>query len=140
MDELDTFCMSRSRTQEHDAVRRAMTTLMLELDKLKSEQQFFLFGITNVPYLLDTAVVRRFSVKKAVKFELSLEDFKLYLDYLSKPLEFSLKLDEICNLYKIYKLRSFTLGDIKSLYQCLLVDILCAETDIYKQQRLVEIF
>ncbi|MEH2359234.1 ATP-binding protein [Nostoc sp.] len=44
LDELDTFCMSRSRTQEHDAVRRAMTTLMLELDKLKSEQQFFCLG------------------------------------------------------------------------------------------------
>ena len=99
-----------------------------------------MFGITNVPYLLDTAVVRRFSVKKAVNFKLSLEDFKLYLDYLSKPLEFTLNLEEISKLYDIYQHRSFSLGDIKSLYQCLLVDVLCDDTSIYKEQRLVEIF
>jgi Cdc6-like AAA superfamily ATPase len=53
LDELDAFCMSRSRAQEHDAVRRAMTTLMLELDKLhpSTTMRLLVFGITNVPNL-----------------------------------------------------------------------------------------
>lgn len=39
LDELDAFCMSRSRIQEHDAIRRAMTTLMLELDRFYISQE-----------------------------------------------------------------------------------------------------
>jgi SpoVK/Ycf46/Vps4 family AAA+-type ATPase len=143
LDELDTFCMSRSRTQEHDAIRRAMTTFMLELDQLKSgaSQQFLLFGITNVPHLLDTAVVRRFSVKKSVDISLSWKDFGLYIDFLNKPLKFTLMPEEANKLYDIYKHRSFTVGDIKNLYQSLLVDVLCADTSaICMPQKLVEIF
>ncbi len=55
LDELDTFCMSRSRTQEHDAIRRAMTTLMLELDKLhpSKDNKLLIFGITNILQSID---------------------------------------------------------------------------------------
>ncbi|MBD2778964.1 ATP-binding protein [Iningainema tapete] len=142
LDELDTFCMSRSRAQEHDAVRRAMATLMLELDQLNSatNQRFLLFGITNVPQLLDTAVVRRFSLKRSVDSSLSREEFKLYVDYLNQPLKVTLTEKEADKLYAIYQQREFTVGDIKSLYKDLLVDKLCADSSIYMQERLVEVF
>lgn len=142
LDEIDTFCMSRSRAQEHDAVRRAMTTLMLELDKLQpsTSQQFLVFGITNVPQLLDTAVVRRFSLKKSVDSILSLNKFKLYIEYLNKPINLKYSEKDIDELHEIYKRRAFTAGDIKALYKTLFIDFLCSDSSIFTQHRLIDIF
>lgn len=127
LDELDTFCMSRSRTQEHDAIRRAMTTLMLQLDQLHPTQtrNLLVFGITNVPDLIDTAVVRRFSLKRLVKPNLSFDTFRSYLEYLNLPIKYQPKLEHLNKLYAIYNRRQFTPGDIKSLYKELYVDYLC---------------
>lgn len=142
LDELDAFCMSRSRAQEHDAVRRAMTTLMLELDQLQlsTSRHLLVFGITNVPNLVDTAVVRRFSLKHSIDPSLSWDDFKSYLDYLNKPIEYNSKEEDLHKLYKIYKSRAFTAGDIKALYKVLLTDIVCADRHISISNKLFELF
>ncbi|MBD1908156.1 ATP-binding protein [Funiculus sociatus GB2-A5] len=142
LDELDAFCMSRSRAQEHDAVRRAMTTLMLELDKLQpsTSRHFFVFGITNVPNLVDTAVVRRFSLKHFVDSSLSWDDFKAYLSYLNKPIKYNPQEEDLHKLYNIYKHRAYTGGDIKALYKVLLIDIVCADRDISITDRLFDLF
>lgn len=127
LDELDAFCMSRSRTQEHDAIRRAMTTLMLELDKLRptQDQNILIFGITNVHELIDTAVVRRFSVKKSINATLCPQEFNNYLKYLSIPIKYNIEDEDIENLYPIYLQRNFTIGDVKALYKEIYVDYLC---------------
>ena len=83
---------------------------------------------------------RLFALKKSVDFNFSWEDFRTYVDYLNKPLNFTLQEEQTHNLYVIYQRRAFTVGDIKNLYQCLLVDFLCADSSIYMQERLVEIF
>jgi len=142
LDELDAFCMSRSRAQEHDAVRRAMTTLMLELDKLhpSTTMRLLVFGITNVPNLVDTAVVRRFALKQYVDTHLSWEDFKSYLGYLNKPIKYKPNEEELQKLYNIYKKRNFTTGDIKALYKILFVDVICADISGNRFDRLVELF
>ncbi|MEB3885503.1 ATP-binding protein [Lyngbya sp. CCY1209] len=129
LDELDSFCMSRSRVQEHDAIRRAMTTLMLELDKLhpSSTQKLILFGITNVDSLIDTAVVRRFSLKRLVDPELSIDDFFAYIKYLSKPIEYKPQEDELKQLYEVYRHRNFKPGDIKNVYKILFIDLICQD-------------
>jgi len=142
LDELDAFCMSRSRAQEHDAVRRAMTTLMLQLDNLQPSisQRFLVFGITNVPNLVDTAVVRRFSLKQTVDPSLSRDEFKSYLDYLNKPIKHNTKQEDLPKLYDIYQRRAFTAGDIKALYKVLLIDVICGDKDVSISERLVELF
>lgn len=142
LDELDAFCMSRSRAQEHDAVRRAMTTLMLELDKLHPSTtiRILVFGITNVPNLVDTAVVRRFALKESVDVRLSWEDFKSYLSYLNQPIEYKPNEEELQKLYDIYKSRDFTTGDIKALYKILFVDVMCADISLNMIDRLVKLF
>lgn len=142
LDELDAFCMSRSRAHEHDAVRRAMTTLMLELDKLQpsTSQRFLVFGITNVPELVDTAVVRRFSLKHSVDGNLSFDEFKAYLNYLNKPIKYKAHEEDWQKLYNCYKQRSFTAGDIKGLYKTLAIEVLCAEADIGISSRIIELF
>jgi SpoVK/Ycf46/Vps4 family AAA+-type ATPase len=142
LDELDAFCMSRSRAQEHDAVRRAMTTLMLELDKLHPSTtiRLLVFGITNVPNLVDTAVVRRFALKQSVDAHLSWDDFNSYLGYLNKPIKYQPNEEELQKLYEIYKSRDFTTGDIKALYKILFVDVTCANISVNMIDRLVELF
>jgi SpoVK/Ycf46/Vps4 family AAA+-type ATPase len=142
LDELDAFCMSRSRAQEHDAVRRAMTTLMLELDKLhpSTTRHLLVLGITNVPNLVDTAVVRRFALKQYVDAHLSLEDFKSYLGYLNNPIKCKPNEEEMQKLYNIYKSRSFTTGDIKALYKILFVDVMCSDISGNLLGRIVELF
>lgn len=142
LDELDAFCMSRSRAQEHDAVRRAMTTLMLELDKLhpSTTSHLLVFGITNVPNLVDTAVVRRFALKQSVDAHLSWDDFKSYLSYLNKPIKYKPNEEELKKLYDIYKSRYFTTGDIKALYKILFVDVMCADISVNLSDQVVELF
>jgi SpoVK/Ycf46/Vps4 family AAA+-type ATPase len=119
LDELDTFCMSRSRVQEHDAIRRAMTTLMLELDSLKSlpHRKLLIFGITNVYDLIDTAIVRRFSIKQDFDIDLKRDDFDEYVQHLGKPLHLSLDKKELEELYDIYQHRQFNFGDLKSIFK-----------------------
>ena len=133
--------MSRRRAQEHDGVRRAMTTLMLELDKLhpSTTNRLLVFGITNVPNLVDTAVVRRFSLKHSVDAKLSWDDFKSYLEYLNKPIDYNPKEEDLQKLYQIYKRRAFTTGDIKSLDKVLFFEEVCTDKSINTNNRLIEL-
>lgn len=142
LDELDSFCMSRSRVQEHDAIRRAMTTLILELDRLhpSSTRKLILFGITNVDNLIDTAVVRRFSLKRSVDANLSSEDFRAYIQYLSKPLEYSPQEKDLKELYDIYERRAFKSGDIKALYKALFIDVISEGEKNSIQDKLLKLF
>ncbi len=142
LDELDSFCMNRSRVQEHDAIRRAMTTLILELDKLhpSSTRKLILFGITNVDQLIDTAVVRRFSLKYCVDANLFWEDFRAYIEYLSKPINYSPQDQDLQALYDIYQHRAFKSGDIKALYKVLLIDVICENKEISIRDKLFKLF
>lgn len=132
LDELDAFCMSRSRTQEHDAIRRAMTTLMLELDKLypaKENNNILIFGITNVRDLLDTAVVRRFSLKQEMQPTLDQESFKDFVTYLSHLIDCLIDTEVIKQLYDIHKNRQMTAGDVKNIYKEIYIDSVCNKMD-----------
>jgi len=142
LDELDSFCMSRSRTQEHDAIRRAMTTLILELDRLhpSSTKKLVLFGITNVHNLIDTAVVRRFSLKHSVDANLSRPDFCAYIEYLSKRINYCPQEHELKQLYDTYKQRKFKSGDIKAFYKELLIDVICGDKEVSIRDKLFHFF
>jgi SpoVK/Ycf46/Vps4 family AAA+-type ATPase len=142
LDELDSFCMSRSRIQEHDAIRRAMTTLILELDKLhpSSSKKLILFGITNVDNLIDTAVVRRFSLKHSVDANLSWSDFRAYVEYLSLPINYTPQEQDLQQLYELYKSRAFKSGDIKNLYKNLLIDVICGDKEVSLRDKLFKLF
>ncbi len=142
LDELDSFCMSRSRIQEHDAIRRAMTTLILELDRLhpSSTRKLILCGITNVEDLIDTAVVRRFSLKHFVDANLDWDDFRCYIEYLSRPIKYIPQDQDLEQLYDIYKGRAFKSGDIKALYKTLLIDVICEGKKISIRDNLFKLF
>ena len=57
-DEIDSFCNSRNEN-ESDSSRRQKTEFLVQMQN-KSQENFFIFGATNVPWLLDPAMKRRF--------------------------------------------------------------------------------
>ncbi|MCB1194326.1 MAG: AAA family ATPase [Leptospiraceae bacterium] len=139
IDELDAFSISRNRTQENDGVRRAMTTFMIELDQLSitsTSNKFLLFGTTNVSNLMDTAVVRRFSLKFSLDISMMYDDFKNYINYLNSSIKLNMKDIDIERLYDLYKKNEYTLGDLKLIYQNLLVEII----NIYKLTKDIGMF
>jgi len=142
LDELDTFCMSRNRSYEHDAIRRAMTTLMVELDKLHPSvtTKVLIIGITNVPELVDTAVVRRFSLKMSISPILDFEQFQNYLIYLNQSIKYEFQLNTLEKLYEVYKRRQFAVGDIKALYKELYVDLMYNENKSFSDDYFFKLF
>ncbi|MEA5617577.1 ATP-binding protein [Cronbergia sp. UHCC 0137] len=143
LDELDTFCMSRSKTQEHDAIRRTMTTLMLELDKLhfSKDSKLLIFGITNVPELIDTAVVRRFSLKKEMQTQMDVTSFNNYLEVLGDTIKYSPATEIKDKLYDLYQKRNLTAGDVKNFYKEIYIDVLCKnEEQSLIEKKIIELF
>jgi SpoVK/Ycf46/Vps4 family AAA+-type ATPase len=135
--------MSRSRTQEHDAIRRAMTTLMLELDKLhpSKDSKLLIFGITNVPELIDTAVVRRFSLKKEMQLQMNLDVFNNYLKDLGDILKYFPSEEIRKQLFELYQTRNLTAGDVKNFYKEIYIDFLCKrEEQSLINKKIIELF
>ena len=119
IDEIDQFCMSREKKNEHDASRRAMSSLMLELDKLhpSNSKGLIVIAISNVQNMIDSAIVRRFNLKVSVNEQLDFEGFKKYLYKLEKLFN-TLKLDDnMDELYEIYKSKKLTIPDVKGCFR-----------------------
>ncbi|MFM5983702.1 MAG: ATP-binding protein [Sphaerospermopsis kisseleviana] len=143
LDELDTFCISRSRTQEHDAIRRAMTTLMLELDKLhpSKDNKLLIFGITNILQSIDTAVVRRFSLKKEMQTHMDVSSFNNYLEVLGDTIKYSPALEIKQQLYDLYQQRNLTAGAVKNFYKEIYIDFLCKNVEqSLIEKKIIELF
>ena len=119
IDEIDQFCMSRSKDNEHDASRRAMTSLMLELDHLHPSniEGLIVIAISNVESMLDPAIVRRFNLKISIKEQLKFDDFKTFLQDLGQLFPNVNFKDEYSNLYEIYKEKRLTVPDIKGCFR-----------------------
>lgn len=61
IDEIDAVMSSRSQSGEHEASRRMKTELLIQLDGLiqSSEERVFLLAASNLPWELDSALLRR---------------------------------------------------------------------------------
>ena len=61
IDELDCLMTQRSDGVEHEASRRIKTQLLVEIDGLNatSNQQIFVLAATNLPWTIDSAMLRR---------------------------------------------------------------------------------
>lgn len=61
VDEIDSIMSSRTSTGEHEASRRMKTELLIQLDGLikSSNERVFLLAASNMPWELDSALLRR---------------------------------------------------------------------------------
>lgn len=61
IDELDCLMTQRADGAEHEASRRIKTQLLVEIDGLNatSSQQIFVLAATNLPWTIDSAMLRR---------------------------------------------------------------------------------
>ena len=61
IDEIDSVMSSRSQAGEHEASRRMKTELLIQLDGLikSSDERVFLLAASNLPWELDSALLRR---------------------------------------------------------------------------------
>jgi len=119
IDEIDQFCMSRDKANEHDASRRAMSSFMLELDRLHPSnlQGLIVVAISNVQSMLDAAVIRRFNLKLKINEQLDFEDFKNYINEFESLFK-TLNLEsELINIYGIYKDKRLTIPDVKGCFR-----------------------
>lgn len=119
IDEIDQFCMSRDKASEHDASRRAMSSFMLELDRLhpSNSQGLIVIAISNVQSLIDAAVIRRFNLKIKVDEQLDFENFKNYIKELEALFNTLNLEDELKNIYEIYKCKRLTIPDVKGCFR-----------------------
>ncbi|MGR6831481.1 ATP-binding protein [Aliivibrio wodanis] len=122
IDEMDQICMSRSKENEHDASRRAMSALMLELDQLHPSiaKGLIVVGITNVPEKIDNAILRRFTLKEKVNPKLDYDEFSNYLTSLfctNEINESDLKL-----IFELYNKRELTVPDIKGFFKNAMIE------------------
>lgn len=120
IDEIDQICMSRNKDNEHDASRRAMSSLMLEMDRLhpSTTNGIIVIGITNVPEKIDSAVIRRFSLKIEVDFKLTFSEFKKYLEELFRLCGKQNPVDSTIEKYfALYENRRITIPDIKGFFR-----------------------
>ena len=99
-----------------------------------------MFGITNIDYLIDTAVIRRFSLKYSINAKLRQDEFCDYIEYLSEPIKYKPEPEDLIQLFEIYKDRSLNLGDIKSFYKNLLIDIICEDKENPVRDKLFNLF
>jgi hypothetical protein len=103
-------------------------------------RKLILFGITNVHNLIDTAVVRRFSLKYSVDAYLSFDDFCAYIKYLSEPIRYSPDVQDLKRLYDCYKQRELKSGDIKAFYKEILIGVICNNEDFSIRDKLFSLF
>lgn len=62
IDEIDSLCSSRSDT-ESESARRIKTEFLVQMQGVgKDDEGILVLGATNIPWVLDSAIRRRFEV------------------------------------------------------------------------------
>ena len=101
-DEIDIIARKRDRSDDPSA--RALTTLLQELDGIKDEKPIIFIAATNVPHLLDPALLRPGRIDKIIYMrppnkEERKQIFKIYISkYPNKDIDYD-KLAELTERY-----------------------------------------
>jgi len=94
-DEIDSIAGKREHSEGAESSRTMVNQLLTEMDGFRPEDLVFVIGTTNLPELLDSALLRpgRFQLKLEIPYP-ALSDRKAVLSYWSKRI--GLGLDEKC--------------------------------------------
>lgn len=111
-DEIDALAAVRS-TSSHEAGRKLLNSILMEMDGLQSESSVLVVGATNAPQILDKAILRPGRMDKIVYMHLPDEDAR---EKIFKVHTKGIPLDKNVNLKKLAKITNrFSGADIQNI-------------------------
>ncbi len=113
-DEIDALAAVRS-TSSHEAGRKLLNTILVEMDGLQSESNVLVVGATNAPHILDKAILRPGRLDKIIYMHLPDEKARKKI---FKVHTREVPLDKNINFDKLAKITErFSGADIKNICQ-----------------------
>lgn len=124
VDELDFFTSNRF-SNNNDSIVRVLLTFNQIIDSLIRENtidKMIIVATTNIRENIDTSILRRFLFHQNFNITLEEREFRLYLDELCNIAEIE-KIQNVNQLYSLYKKKKYTLGEIKSIFSNIFMKI-----------------
>lgn len=124
VDELDFFTSNRF-LNNNDSIVRVLLTFNQIIDSLIRENtidKMIIVATTNIRENIDTSILRRFLFHQNFNITLEEREFRLYLDELCNIAEIE-KIQDVNQLYSLYKKKKYTLGEIKSIFSNIFMEI-----------------
>jgi SpoVK/Ycf46/Vps4 family AAA+-type ATPase len=124
-DEIDAITLSRNRSTEHDAIRRALSSFLISFDNmlLAGPSRWIIYATSNIPQLIDPALWRRFYLK--LDFDAYQWPPEMYNQFICQLLEdtgYKISSAKIKQISKFCLQRELTPYDIQSLVKDSLID------------------
>lgn len=111
-DEIDALAAVRS-TSSHEAGRKLLNTILVEMDGLQYDKQILVVGATNAPHILDKAILRPGRMDKIVYMHLPDEKARLKIFKVHTK---GVPLEEDINFEKLAKITDrFSGADIQNI-------------------------
>lgn len=120
IDELDSFTFNRYQN-DNESIKRVLLTFNTIIDEMSLKgdlDKMILVATTNMKESIDASVLRRFFFHEDFNIHLNKEEFFKYINEIKSICEqfASLENENIETLFDIYEKKSFTLGEIKTIF------------------------
>lgn len=127
IDELDSFTVNRFQN-DSESIKRVLLTFNTVIDEMfinGTINNIVLIATTNMKESIDTSVLRRFFFHEDFNVTLNKNDFFEFVDEVKSvsPVFESIDLNGKEMLYEIYKEKRFTLGEFKTIFAHLYMEI-----------------
>lgn len=133
IDELDSFTINRYQN-DNESIKRILLTFNTIIDEMfinGTINKIILIATTNIKESIDTSVLRRFFFHEDFNIVLTKEEFFRFIDDLksiSSVFE-SVDLRYKEKLYEIYISKKFTLGEVKTIFAHLYMELKSKENN-----------
>lgn len=129
MDEVDSFTINRYQN-DNESIKRILLTFNTIIDELVRSgkiYQYIIIATTNVKESIDTSILRRFYFKEDFNIELDEAAFEIFLNELVHLTSLEIEGSSISEMFKLYKQKKYTLGEVKYLFSRFYVNSLISD-------------
>ena len=127
IDDLDSFTLNRYQN-ENESIKRVLLTFNTIIDEMfinGSLNNIILVATTNMKESIDASVLRRFFFHEDFNIALNKDDFFGFIEEIKSVSAIfeSIELEDKEKLYEIYLAKRFTLGEFKTIFAHLYMEI-----------------
>ena len=127
IDELDSFTVNRYQN-DSESIKRVLLTFNTIIDEMfmdGSLNNIILIATTNMRESIDASVLRRFFFHEDFNITLNKNDFFKFIDEVKSVSKIfdTINTEDKERLYKIYEAKRFTLGEVKTIFAHLYMQI-----------------